>query len=92
MAVPVGMYIVSIYLLYMLMMRTVGAFHVLVIAATIGVLAVAVWLAAAGVSMANCLLVVTLAPVVAVLLHEWVGHRHTEQALAKSLRTGPLPR
>jgi low temperature requirement protein LtrA len=87
-AVPVGLYTVSIYALYMLMVRAVEAFHVLVIVATVGVLAAAVWLAAAGVSMANCLLVVTLAPVVWVVGYELVGHRHTEQALAKSLRDG----
>jgi low temperature requirement protein LtrA len=87
-AVPVGLYTVSIYALYMLMVRAVEAFHVLVIVATVGVLALAVWLAAAGVSMANCLLVVTLAPVVSVVGYELVGHRHTEQALAKSLGDG----
>lgn len=87
-AVPVGVYTVSIYVLYMLMVRTVEAFHVLVIAMTVVVLGVAVWLAAAGISMANCLLVVTLAPVVSVVGYELVGHRHTERAVAQSLNTG----
>ena len=34
------------------------------------------WLAAAGISMANCLLVVTLAPMVTVVGYETLGHRH----------------
>ena len=87
-AVPVGVYIVAIYLLYTLMVRTVEVFHVVMIVASVAVLAVAVWLAASGVSMANCLLVVTLAPVIPVVGHELVGHRHTERALSKSLDTG----
>ncbi|MEO3760300.1 low temperature requirement protein A [Mycobacterium sp. B14F4] len=90
-AVPVGIYIVSIYVLYMLMVRAVEAFHVVVIAATVGVLAAAVWLAASGVSMANCLLVVTLAPMVSVVGYEWVGHRLTEHALATTVRPDRTP-
>jgi hypothetical protein len=49
------------------------------------VLAVAVWLAAAGISMANCLLVVTLAPMVTVVGYETLGHRHASEAIARSL-------
>jgi low temperature requirement protein LtrA len=84
-AIPVGVYIVSVYLLYMLMVRVVHALHVLLIVLTLGVLAVAVWLAAAGISMANCLLIVTLAPMVSVVGYELVGHRHAENAVAKRL-------
>jgi low temperature requirement protein LtrA len=87
-ALPVGLYIVSVYVLYMLMVRTVETFHVLFIAVTALVLGVAVWLATAGVSMANCLLVVTLAPMVSVVGYELIGHRHTEDALVKSFGTG----
>ena len=67
----------------MLMVRTVDAFHVLLLVLTAVVLGVAVWLAAAGISMANCLLVVTLAPVVTVVGYELLGHRHAAEALAK---------
>ncbi len=49
-------------------------------AVTAAVLGLAVLLAANGVSMANCLLVVTLAPVVTVVGYELVGHRHAAQA------------
>jgi low temperature requirement protein LtrA len=81
-AVPVGAYIASVYVLYMLMVRTVDTFHVLLVVLSAAVLGVAVWLAAAGVSMANCLLVVTLAPVVTVIGFELVGHRHAAEAIA----------
>lgn len=82
-AVPVGVFIVSVYVLYMLMVRTVDAFHVVLLLLTAAVLGVAVWLAAAGISMANCLLVVTLAPMVTVVGYEVLGHKHAAEAFAK---------
>jgi low temperature requirement protein LtrA len=87
-ALPVGLYIVSIYALYMAIVRRVEAFHVLLLVLTAVVLAIAVWLADAGYSMANCLLVVTLAPLVTVIGYEMRGHRHAAQAIAESLQDG----
>lgn len=84
-ALPVAVYIVSIYVLYMFLVRTLDTFHLLLIALTTVVLAGGVWMAGAGVSMANCLLVVTLAPMVTVVGYEMVGHRHAAEALARSL-------
>jgi low temperature requirement protein LtrA len=84
-ALPVGVYIVSVYVLYALLVRTVHAFHLLLIALTAAVLAVAVWLADAGTSMANCLLVVTLAPMVTVVGYETLGHRQAAEAVMQSL-------
>jgi len=49
------------------------------------VLVVAVLLASSGVSMANCLLVVTLAPMVTVVGYELLGHRHAAEAIARRL-------
>jgi low temperature requirement protein LtrA len=84
-ALPVGVYILSIYVLYAWLVRTVDAFHLLLIALTAAVLGLAVWLAAAGISMANCLLVVTLAPMVSVVGYEALGHRHAAAAITRSL-------
>ena len=84
-AVPVGAYIVSVYVLYAWLVRTMDAFHLLLIALTGAVLGLAVWLAAAGISMANCLLVVTLAPMVSVVGYETLGDRHAAQAIARSV-------
>jgi low temperature requirement protein LtrA len=84
-AVPVATYIASVYLLYMLLLRTVDAFHMLLLVLTAVVLGAAVWMAAAGISMANCLLVVTLAPMVTVVGYELLGHRHAAEAIARSL-------
>jgi hypothetical protein len=45
----------------------------------------AVLLASAGVSMAVCLLVVMLAPIIVVIGYELVGHRHAENAIERAL-------
>src|SRR6185312_7247204 len=66
-AVPVGLYIISIYVLYMRLVRTADSFHILLVAGTAVVLGAAVALAAGGMPMAACLLIVTLAPAVSVV-------------------------
>jgi low temperature requirement protein LtrA len=88
-AVPVGVYIASAYLLYALLTHTVDSFHAVLLAATAAVLIAAVALAANGVDMAVCLLVVTAAPAVTVLGFESVGHRHAAQTIARSLAEKP---
>ena len=52
---------------------------------TAAVLIAAVVLAARGVPMTSCLLIVTLAPMVTVVGFELLGHRHVDDAIAKSL-------
>lgn len=88
-ALPVGLYIVAIYVLYAVITRTIDTFHILLLVLTGVVLAIAVVLAASGRSMANCLLVVTLAPMVTVVGYELVGHRHAADAVARCLDDGP---
>jgi low temperature requirement protein LtrA len=84
-ALPVGVYILFVYLLYAVIVRTVDGLHILLLGITAVVLAVAVWLAKSGTSMANCLLVVTLAPMVTVVGYELIGHRHAAAAVARNL-------
>jgi low temperature requirement protein LtrA len=86
--VPVTVYIVSVYILYAWLLRTVDPFHLMLLVLTAVVLGIAVWLAAAGISMANCLLVVTLIPMVTVVGYETLGHRHAAADLERSLRLG----
>jgi hypothetical protein len=74
-----------VYVIYARLVRAVDTFHMLLLVVTAAVLIVAVWLAAAGISMANCLLVVTLAPMVTVVGYETLGHRHAAEAIARSL-------
>ena len=84
-AIPVGVYILGIFAIYLELVRSFDAFHIVLIVATVLVLAAAVALAAAGVTMAVCLLVVMLAPMVTVVGFEVVGHRHAEDAIAQAL-------
>lgn len=85
--IPVGIYILAIYVLYSLMAHKVEPFHVLLVVLTAGVLGLALLLAANGISMANSLLVVTLAPVVSVVGYELAGHRHAAAAVARNVST-----
>ena len=82
-AVPVGVYVGLVYLLYLRMVRTWDVLHVVLLVLTIGTLAAAVVAASAGVPMTSCLLIVTLAPVVSVVGFEIIGHRHMSAVLAK---------
>ncbi|GGV70816.1 membrane protein [Streptomyces longisporoflavus] len=80
-ALPVGLYLLMVYLLHTLLLSAADRFHVLLISLTLAVLLAAVLLAVAGVAIAVCLLVVMLAPFVTVLGYETVGHRHQQQML-----------
>jgi low temperature requirement protein LtrA len=87
-AIPVGIYIGSVYLLYILLVGGQDSFHALLMALTAVVLAGAVALAAAGVSMAVCLLVIMLGPVVTVVGFELFGHRQAAEAVRRRLVDG----
>jgi low temperature requirement protein LtrA len=87
-ALPVGAYVACVYLIYMLLVNSWDTFHILLVIGTAAVLIGAVLLAAAAVSMAACLLIVTLAPMVSVVGFEVLGHRHAAQAIANSLAEG----
>ena len=82
-AIPVAVYLLTIYALYSYMVRAHDAFHLLLLAGTAFVLVAAVALAAFGVGMTHCLMMLTLAPVVTVIGYETVGHRHAAEALAR---------
>ncbi|WP_199256322.1 low temperature requirement protein A [Mycolicibacterium mengxianglii] len=81
-AIPVGIYLVLIFALQFLLLHSRRVSHVVSAAVSLGVLCGAVALAAAGVDMAVCLLVVTAAPVVAVLGFELVGAHPARQRAA----------
>ena len=84
-ALPVALYITTVNVLYSVLARAWHSFHALVAVATAAVLAAAVGLAASGVSMASCLLIVMLAPAVTVVGFELVGHRHAAHAITQRL-------
>jgi low temperature requirement protein LtrA len=82
-AIPFAIYAAVFYALYSSLMRTHDPFHLGLIAGTTAILVLAVVLAAAGVSMAVCLIVLTFAPAVTVVGYETLGHRHMADALER---------
>jgi low temperature requirement protein LtrA len=82
-AVPVAVYILMVYVLYSTLTRSIDRFHLLLLAVTAVFVVVPVLMAAVGVSMAVCLVLLMLAPAVSVVGFETVGHRHTADLLQR---------
>ncbi len=68
-----------LYLMYSVSMRAADPFHLTLLAGTAACLGAAVVLSGAGASLATCLVVVALAPLVTVIGYETVGHRHGQE-------------
>jgi low temperature requirement protein LtrA len=83
-AIPVAVYVVSIYALSFGLTRTADPFHVLLIAGSALFVGASVVLAVWGVPLVWCLLVLALTPWVSVVGYETVGHRHGDRVLADS--------
>ncbi|MFF4764770.1 low temperature requirement protein A [Streptomyces sp. NPDC001292] len=83
-AVPMTAYIGSFYGLGAVFLRHTNRFHLLLLAVTAGMVLSAIGLAGAGVGMAWCLVVLMMAPMVTVIGHETVGHRHMAEVLRRT--------
>jgi low temperature requirement protein LtrA len=81
--VPLAILVGMLYLLFAVLVRARDPFHLWLLASTAAILVLAVVLAAVGVDVAICLLVVTLAPAVTVVGYETLGHRHVAEALRR---------
>jgi hypothetical protein len=64
-------------------MRATDPFHLTLLGCTAATLVAAVVLADRGLSLAWCLAVVALAPVVTIAGYEAIGHRHMQDHLSK---------
>lgn len=84
-AIPVGIYLLSMFVIYSCLVGEVDLFHALLLVLAGAALVAAVALAAHGTPMAPCLLVVTAAPVVVVVGFEAVGHRHAAAIVDRRL-------
>jgi low temperature requirement protein LtrA len=80
-AIPLAIYLLILYAVYTALVRQGDPFHLSLLAGTAFVLVLAVVLAASGVSMPVCLVVLMLAPLVTVVGYETLGHRHLEAIL-----------
>jgi low temperature requirement protein LtrA len=75
-AIPVLIFCLAYFVLYSILFRAVDAFHLWLAAGMVIFLVVGVALAAVGVPLGWCLLVVTLSPFVVVVGYETAGYRH----------------
>jgi low temperature requirement protein LtrA len=82
-AIPVALYVLSIYVLYYQISRVFDPFHLLLLAGTALVAVASVAMAAAGAPMVWCLAVLALTPWVTVVGYETIGYRHGEESLAR---------
>ncbi len=85
-AVPVGVYVCTVFGTYLLLVRTWDEFYAVDVLVCLLVLAAAVGLAAAGISTTVCLLVVMAAPAAVVASFELFGHQHLADVLEQACR------
>jgi low temperature requirement protein LtrA len=88
-AVPVAVFVLALFALYTFLVRAVDPFHITLLAGTAAVLVLPVLLATMGAPMAVCLVVLMLAPLVAVIGYETLGHRHVVIAVQRTLADQP---
>jgi low temperature requirement protein LtrA len=82
-AVPVFLYVLTLYALHYWLGRVFDPFHLLLLGGTALVVGASVALAAAGAPMVWCLAVLALAPWVTVVGYETVGYRHGERVVER---------
>jgi low temperature requirement protein LtrA len=82
-AIPVALFLGSIYALYAYLVRRFEALHVVLLTLTAAVIAGAIVAVANGADMAVGLVLLTLAPAVTVIGYEVIGHRHQAAALIR---------
>ena len=85
-ALPVGVYVCTVFGSYLLLVRTWDEFYAVDVLICLLVLAAAVGLAAAGISMTVCLLVVMAAPAAVVASFELFGHRKLAEVVRQVRR------
>ena len=87
-AVPVVVYVLTLFALYTFLVRAVDPFHIALLAGTAALLIIPVMLATTGAPMAICLVVLMLAPLVTVIGYETIGHRHVAIAVQRTVASG----
>jgi low temperature requirement protein LtrA len=82
-AIPFAVYTAAFYFLYSVLVQTFDPFHLGLLAAMAALIVLSLVLAATGVGIAVCLIVLMLAPIVTVVGYETLGHRHMAQAIER---------
>lgn len=84
-AIPVGIFIASIFAMYAYLLGAFDRFHFWLLTATILAIAAAIAAAVIGVSMTVCLIILSLAPAVTIIGYEVRGHKHQTEVLGKNI-------
>jgi low temperature requirement protein LtrA len=79
--IPVAVFVLGYYVLYTYLASTIDRFHLLLFALSAVVLVAPLAMAAAGVSMAWCLLALSFTPWVTVVGYELRGHEHNARVI-----------
>jgi hypothetical protein len=87
-AVPVAVYVLTLFALYTFLVRALDPFHLTLLAGTAALLVLPVILATIGAPMAVCLVVLMLAPLLPVIGYEALGYRHMAVAVQRTLARG----
>jgi low temperature requirement protein LtrA len=83
-AVPLAVFVLGLYVIYAAFVHERDPFHLLLLGGTAALLVIAVVLAALGVGMVWCLLVLMSVPAVTVVGYETIGHRHLAEAMLRN--------
>lgn len=78
-AVPIGLFVLFMFVMYLVLHRRVDSFHLLLLGGTAGVIALSFLTLALGASLMAALVVISLAPWVIVVGYETLGHRITAE-------------
>ncbi len=81
-AIPLAGYVLGLYAMYAALTRSLDPFHLVLIAVSAALLVAGPLLAAAGLPLVWCLVVLALVPWVTVVGYETRGHLHNEEVLA----------
>ncbi|WP_157890585.1 low temperature requirement protein A [Mycolicibacterium goodii] len=84
-AIPVAIYLVGMFVIYFTLAGGVDTFHLLLLVLAAAAPAGSVVLAARGIDISLCLLVLTAAPMIVVAGYEARGHRHVRALVAKRI-------
>jgi len=84
-AIPVFIYVLMIFLHYVHLLQKMEAFYLMLMGGTAVLVVLPVLLAAGGVSMTLCLVILMLAPLVPIAGYEMKGHRYGSEALKRVL-------
>ena len=84
-AIPFGVFIVSIYLLYYHLVRSFDTLHIFLLSGTLFFILLSIFAAIQGINMAYCLIILNLAPIVTIIGYELFGHKYQANALIKNI-------